>query len=86
MPTYRKLQIKEAGGLVTVGDPRIPSQTGNAGKYVTTDGTNLSFATVDALPTQSGNSGKYLTTNGSTASWASVTTDPTPTVFMMMGA
>jgi hypothetical protein len=39
-----------------------------------------------SLPSQSGNAGKYLTTNGSTASWASVTTDPTPTVFLLMGA
>ena len=38
------------------------------------------------IPSQSGNNGKYLTTNGTTASWASVTTDPTPTVFMLMGA
>ena len=39
-----------------------------------------------SLPSQSGNAGKYLTTDGSTASWASVTTDPTPTVFLLMGA
>ena len=39
-----------------------------------------------SLPSQSGNAGKYLTTDGTTASWASVTTDPTPTVFLLMGA
>lgn len=39
-----------------------------------------------SLPSQTGNSGKYLTTDGTTASWASVTTDPTPTVFLLMGA
>jgi hypothetical protein len=39
-----------------------------------------------SLPSQSGNAGKYLTTDGSTASWAAITTDPTPTVFLLMGA
>lgn len=44
-------------------------------------------ASVDiALPTLSGNSGKYLTTNGTTASWGAVITDPTPAIFMLMGA
>lgn len=50
----------------------LPTQTGNSGKYLTTDGSNPSWATVDALPTQTGNSGKYLTTNGSIASWATL--------------
>ena len=49
-----------------------PSQTSNSGKFLTTDGTNTSWATVDALPSQTGNSGKYLTTNGTAASWATV--------------
>lgn len=64
----------------------VPSQTGNSGKFLTTNGTSSSWATVDALPSQTGNSGKYLTTDGTSASWASVTTDPTPTVFLLMGA
>lgn len=64
----------------------VPSQTGNAGKYLTTNGTVSSWGTVDALPSQTGNAGKYLTTDGTTASWASVTTDPTADIFMMMGA
>ena len=50
----------------------FPSQTSQSGKYLTTDGSVLSWATVDALPSQTGNSGKYLTTDGSTASWAVV--------------
>ena len=41
-------------------------------------------------PSQSGNSGKYLTTNGTDTSWATVSgggsVDPTPTVFLLMGA
>jgi len=50
----------------------LPSQTGNAGEYLTTDGTNTSWAPVEALPDQTGNSGLYLTTNGTDASWDSV--------------
>ena len=50
----------------------VPSQTGNTGKYLTTDGTTSSWSTVDSLPSQTSNSGKFLTTDGSTASWAVV--------------
>jgi hypothetical protein len=64
----------------------VPSQSGQSGKYLTTNGTVSSWGVVDALPSQTGNSGKYLTTNGSAASWASIVTDPTPSVFMLMGA
>jgi sulfur carrier protein ThiS len=64
----------------------VPSQTGNSGKYLTTDGSVSSWGAVDALPSQTGNSGKYLTTNGTAAAWASIVTDPTPSVFMLMGA
>lgn len=63
-----------------------PSQTSNSGKYLTTDGTTPSWATVDALPAQANNGGYYLTTNGTTATWAAIVTDPTPQIFMMMGA
>ena len=56
-----------------------PSQTSNSGKYLTTNGTSTSWATVDALPSQTGNSGKYLTTNGTAASWATLNTDANST-------
>lgn len=46
--------------------------------------TSLNY--VETLPDQTGNSGKYLTTDGSASSWATITTDPTPTVFLLMGA
>ena len=49
-----------------------PSQTGNTGKYLTTNGTDTSWATVDALPSQTGQAGKYLTTDGTVASWDTV--------------
>ena len=57
----------------------VPSQTGNSGEFLTTNGTTVSWATVDALPSQSGNSGKYLTTDGSTATWAVVDLLPSQT-------
>ena len=47
---------------------------------------SLDTSSVYVLPSQATNSGKYLTTNGTTASWAAIVTDPTPTVFMLMGA
>ena len=48
----------------------LPLQTGNAGKYVTTDGTNASWAPVPTeIPSQTGQSGKFLATDGTTASW-----------------
>ena len=48
----------------------MPSQTGNSGKYLTTNGASTSWGVVDALPSQTGNSGKYLTTNGANPAWA----------------
>lgn len=64
----------------------IPSQSGNNGKYLKTDGSTASWATVDALPSQTGNGGKYLTTDGTSATWATITTDPLPSVLLLMGA
>lgn len=51
----------------------LPEQTGNSGKYLTTDGTVASWQIVSALPTQTGNTGKYLTTDGTNASWGGTT-------------
>lgn len=52
---------------------QLPSQTGNAGKYITTDGTNASWADVpDEIPSQTGHSGEFLTTDGTTLSWGAV--------------
>jgi hypothetical protein len=50
----------------------VPSQTGNTGKFLTTDGTTSSWGVVDSLPSQTSNSGKFLTTNGTSPSWAVV--------------
>jgi hypothetical protein len=62
------------------------ASSGTNGQYLKTTGTGVEWGTVDALPSQTGNSGKYLTTNGTSASWSTIVTDPTPSVFMLMGA
>ena len=48
----------------------LANQSGQSGKYLTTDGTNTSWA--DVTPSQTGNSGKYLTTDGINTSWGDV--------------
>ena len=53
----------------------LPAQSGNSGKFLTTNGTAVSWATVDALPSQTYQSGKFLTTNGTSASWADIPTE-----------
>ena len=69
--TINSTSLLGSGDISITG---LPSQTSQSGKFLTTNGTSASWATVDALPSQSGNSGKYLTTNGSAASWASLST------------
>ena len=64
----------QATGLKWAAAPvSLPSQTSNSGKFLTTDGTSASWATLNALPTQTGNAGKFLTTDATTASWATLT-------------
>jgi hypothetical protein len=84
--------------LTTKGDLLVASAANTAARLgVGTNGYILTAASTESLgvqwasapislPTQTGNTGKYLTTNGSTASWASIVTDPTPSIFMLMGA
>lgn len=45
----------------------LPGQTGNAGKFITTDGTAASWGQV--YPPMAGNAGKFLSTNGNAAVW-----------------
>ena len=72
---------KNPNELYMITDAEIlPSQSGQSGKYLTTNGSTASWATVDTLPSQSGKSGKFLTTNGTTASWVDAPTEiPTQT-------
>lgn len=48
----------------------LPDQTGQSGKFLTTNGTSASWGTVGGLPSQTGQSGKFLTTDGTDASWS----------------
>lgn len=61
-----------AGNLGTsIQNSVLPSQSGNSGKFLSTDGTTPSWETVgDSLPSQTGNSGKMLITDGTSASWS----------------
>ena len=65
----------QAAGLKWAAAPvSLPTQTGNSGKYLTTDGSAASWVTLgSSIPTQTGNSGKFLTTDGTTASWYTLT-------------
>ena len=68
----------DAYGVVTVGAN---------GTVLTADSTQATgVAWTQGLPTQTGNNTKFLQTDGTSASWQAVVTDPTPTVFLMMGA
>jgi len=58
----------EVDGSIT-NEIELPVQTGNSGKFLTTNGTAVSWDEVNSLPDQTNNAGKYLTTNGTAASW-----------------
>lgn len=47
----------------------LPTQLGNSGKVLGTNGTASAWVASNALPNQVGNSGKVLGTNGTVASW-----------------
>lgn len=65
----------------------VTAGTGLTGGGTSGDVTvSLNTSSIYVVPSQTGNSGKYLTTNGTAASWGTITTDPTPTVFLLMGA
>ena len=53
-------------------DTILPSQLGQPGEYLRTDGTTISWEPADALPSQSGNANKFLKTDGTTSSWDTV--------------
>ena len=87
-----------SGALVFGTSPTIANPTvtgtftaggsaGTNGYVLSTTGTGIQWiAAPSGLPSQTGNTGKYLTTNGTAASWAAIVTDPTPSIFMLMGA
>ena len=55
--------------MITDAPGELPSQSGNSGKYLTTNGSTPAWAPVDKLPNQLGHSGEILSTNGTTTSW-----------------
>lgn len=57
-------------------DSLLPPQTGNAGKALFTDGTNVKWEDVDAFPSQSGQAGKALFTDGTNVKWEDVDAFP----------
>jgi len=50
----------------------LPSQTGESGKFLGTNGTTASWENVETLPLQTGKSNSVLYTDGTTASWSSL--------------
>ena len=60
--------ITDGAGNISFG-AALPTQTGQTGKFLTTDGTSATWEAVDALPTQTGQAGEYLQTDGTTATW-----------------
>ena len=64
--------IIQIDGFQTAGASELPSQTGNADKYLKTNGTLASWADVDSLPDQTGHTDQYLKSNGTVADWADV--------------
>lgn len=67
----------------------LPTQTGNNGYFLTTNGSTASWSAISQVPSQTGQNGKYLTTDGSTASWATIATPETGSdnfTLMLMGA
>jgi hypothetical protein len=80
----------DVGPQGPIGPIDLPDQTDNEGKYLTTDGTDPFWETVDALPDQTGNEGKYLTTDGTDPEWAFLSggsaSDEPPTTGLVDGS
>lgn len=50
----------------------IPSQLGQDGKFLSTDGMTMKWTFVPTLPDLTGNAGKFLSTDGTTTSWSNI--------------
>lgn len=61
----------------------VPSQTGNSGKFLTTNGSSASWSSISQVPSVSGNTGKYLYTDGTTSSWQPAPVGPEFTLMLM---
>jgi hypothetical protein len=67
--------------LLAASAGELPGQAGNAGKYLTTNGTNASWdgvsvgvASLTDFPSQADNAGRVLSTDGAALSWLAVAT------------
>jgi hypothetical protein len=56
----------------------LPSQSGNNGNFLTTNGTSATWAAISQVPSQSGATNKFLKSNGTTASWSNSIDGGTP--------
>jgi hypothetical protein len=75
-PNTAIIEVTTFGGSVVLGGTSLPSQTGNSGKYLTTNGTSASWATVsigspsfvwnivNSDATMSANNGYFVDTSG----------------------
>ena len=53
--------------------PTVPTVTGQSGKFLTNNGTAMSWADAPTeIPSQTSQNGKFLTTNGTVLSWGSI--------------
>lgn len=68
----------DTAALLAGKQDNLPSQTGQAGQFLTTNGSVLDWAVVDALPDQTGHAGEFLTTDGADPSWVPVQSNSTP--------
>ena len=50
----------------------LPNQSGNTGKYLTTDGNVIAWSTPDLLPSRSGNTDYVLSNDGNIATWVNI--------------
>lgn len=67
------------GEIGPQGPDGLPDKTDNEGKFLTNDGTDAYWETIDAFPDQTSNSGKYLSTDGTSPFWDEVDALPDQT-------
>jgi hypothetical protein len=64
------------GATVNGLSATLPSQVGNTGRFLGTNGNTAQWAVISQVPDQTDNGGKYLSTDGTTASWVTVSSTP----------
>lgn len=73
--------VVDFSGATLNGFESLPDQSGNSGKYLTTDGSTASWGVVsgvEELPPQTGHTGEFLTTDGTNVSWTAVSPGTLP--------